>query len=67
MALGSITEGPPKLQFAEVIVGTAPILLGLFEDPSRKVREANAWVLARICENHSDVLLEPNTLKSFMY
>ena len=67
MALGSITEGPPKLQFSEVIVGTAPILLDLFKDQSVKVREANSWVLSRICENHADVLLEPNTLKSFMY
>lgn len=67
MALGSITEGPPKQQFGEVIVGTAPILLDLFKDQSTKVREANAWVLSRICDNHSDVLLEPNTLKNFMY
>lgn len=67
MALGSITEGPAKLQFSEVIVGTAPILLDLFKDQSVKVREANSWVLSRICENHADVLLEPNTLKSLMY
>lgn len=67
MALGSITEGPPKMQFSEVIVGTASILLELFKDQSVKVREANSWVLSRICDNHADVLLEPNTLKSFMY
>lgn len=67
MALGSITEGPPKLQFSEVIVATAPILLDLFKDQSVKVREANSWVLARICDHHADVLLEPNTLKNIMY
>lgn len=67
MALGSITEGPPKLQFSEVIVATAPILLDLFKDQSVKVREANSWVLARICDHHADVLLEPNILKNIMY
>lgn len=66
-ALGSITEGPPKQQFSEVIVGTAPILLDLFKDQSVKVREANSWVLSRLCDHHADVLLEPTTLKSFMY
>lgn len=48
-------------------MGTAPILLDLFKDQSVKVREANCQVLSRICDHHADVLLEPNTLKSFMY
>lgn len=48
-------------------MATAPILLDLFKDQSVKVREANAWVLARICDHHADVLLEPNTLKNIMF
>lgn len=67
MALGSITEGPPKSQFSDVVVGTAPILLDLFRDQSAKVREANCSVLSRICEHHADVLLDASHLQKFMY
>ena len=67
MALGTITEGPPKVQFAEVIVGISSLLLDLFKDPSAKVRQANSWCIARICDHHADVLLEPNTLKNLMF
>jgi hypothetical protein len=34
----------------------------MFKDPSRKVREAIAWVMSRICEHHADVLLNPQAL-----
>ena len=67
MALGSITEGPPKVQFSEVIVATLSMLMDMFKDPSSKVRQANSWVIARICDHHADVLLEPNTLKNLMF
>jgi hypothetical protein len=67
MALGSITEGSSKVAFSRVIMDIALILHELFKDQSRKVREANAWVVARICDNHADVILEPTLLKNFMF
>ena len=59
MALGSITEGPDKQKFLEVIIQSLQNLLLMFKDKNGKVREAISWVMARICENHSDVLSNP--------
>jgi len=67
LALGTITEGPDKETFSQVIRGVAMNLLQLFEDPSQKVREANSWVFSRICDNHADILTEENTLQGLMH
>lgn len=37
-------------------------LLHMFNDPNSKVREAIAWVMSRICENHSDVISNPQSI-----
>ena len=50
IALGSITEGPEKQQFLEVIVQAFQHLLQMFKDQSGKVREAISWVMGRICD-----------------
>ena len=62
MALGQIAEGPDKIKFSEVILQALLNLFNMFKDPSRKVREAIAWVMSRICEHHADVLLNPQAL-----
>ena len=62
MALGSITEGPDKQKFLEVIIHALQNLLQMFKDKNGKVREAISWVMARICEHHADVLSNPQII-----
>jgi hypothetical protein len=54
--LGAITEGPEKVKFMQVIMPGLQNLINMFNDPNGKVREAIAWVMSKICENHSDVI-----------
>lgn len=56
LALGSITEGPEKSAFMNVILPGFPNLIDMFNDSNAKVREAIGWVISRICEHHSDVV-----------
>ena len=35
-------------------------LIGMFTDSSLKVRESLTWVIGKICEHHSDLLVENN-------
>lgn len=57
MALGSITEGPDKQNFLNIIIQSFQNLLAMFEDTNSKVREAISWVMSRISEHHSDLLV----------
>ena len=66
LALGAITEGPTKEQFMQVILPGLANLLKMFEDQHAKVREAIAWVVSKICENHSDVITNNNILPTLM-
>jgi hypothetical protein len=67
MALGSITEGPDKQRFLEVIIQALQNLLQMFKDKNAKVREAISWVMSRVCEHHADVLSNPQIINHFMY
>lgn len=62
MALGSITEGPDRQRFSNVIAQSLPNLLSMFEDKVGKIREAISWVMNRICEHHADVLTGPQVI-----
>lgn len=67
IALGAITEGPEKQKFAEILIPSIPNLLNMFKDESVKVREAISWVVSKICEHHSDVLIQDqNTINLFI-
>lgn len=66
LALGAITEGPSKDQFMQVIIPGLGNLLNMFKDQHAKVREAIAWVMSKICENHSDVITNNNILPTLM-
>ena len=57
MALGSITEGPDKQEFLNIIIQSFQNLLAMFQDSNSKVREAISWVMSRISEHHSDLLV----------
>ena len=59
LALGSITEGPEKTQFAQVIGQALASLMQLCKDQSAKVRKAAVWVLGKICEHHAEVVATP--------
>ena len=56
LALGAITEGPDRVRFMNVIIPGLQNLILMFNDPVPRVREAIAWVMSKICENHSDVI-----------
>ena len=62
MALGSITEGPEKQKFLEVVIQALQNLLQMFKDKNGKVREAISWVMSRICEHHADILANPQII-----
>lgn len=67
LALGSITEGPDRQKFMTVIKPGLQGLVNMFQDQSSKVREAISWVMAKICENHSDVIVtEAQILNDFV-
>jgi len=66
ISLGSITDGPEKAKFMEVIMQALPSLLGLSKDPVAKVREALAWVLSRICEFHPEVVKHEQVTSVFV-
>jgi importin subunit beta-1 len=66
MALGSITEGPEKQKFLEVVIQALQNLLMMFKDKNPKVREAISWVMARICEHHADVFANAQIINQFM-
>ena len=66
MALGSITEGPERQSFQEVILNALPNLLNMFADPNSKVREAIGWVMARISEHHADIFADDNITKQYL-
>jgi importin subunit beta-1 len=59
IALGAITEGPEKMKFMNVIIPGLTNLIQMFNDPHARVRESIAWVMSKICENHSDVITNP--------
>lgn len=62
LALGSITEGPDKMNFNNVIMPGLPNLINLFQDSHAKVREAIGWVFSRICEFHADVIANESAI-----
>ena len=62
LSLGSITEGPEKKQYMDIIIPGFTNLVSMFNDPNAKVREAIAWVFSRICEHHADVIADPNIM-----
>lgn len=66
MALGSVTEGPTKAKFSQLILQSLGNLLTMFGDQSVKVREAISWVMSRICEHHSDVVTHHSVMSSFL-
>ena len=63
MALGSITEGPERAKFQEVIISAMPNLLNMFSDENAKVREAISWVMARVSEHHVEIFYDDNITK----
>ena len=54
ISLGSITEGPDKQKFLDLMLSALPSLLSMFNDKNAKIREALSWVFHRICEHHPD-------------
>lgn len=66
IALGSITDGPDKKAFMDVIISALPGLLQMFSEQNPKIREALAWVLQRICEHHPEIVSAPQVTAEFI-
>ena len=66
LALGAITDGPDRLKFMNNIMPGINNIMNMLNDPHAKVREATAWVISKICENHSDVIISQNVMEILM-
>lgn len=56
LALGAILEGPSKEQLLSVLAPAMGIILNLYSDESRKIRETAAWFFSRVAQNHCELL-----------
>ena len=63
MALGAVTEGPDRLQFANILQSAYINLMNMFNDSNSKVREGIAWNVRKICEHHADFVLQSNCIQ----
>ena len=66
IALGAVTEGPNRLTFINTITPGLQMLLNLFEDSSRKVREGIAWVFSKISEVHCEIFKNQQFFDQFI-
>jgi hypothetical protein len=66
LALGAVTEVPDKIKFMQTVIPGLSNLITMFNDPHAKVREAIAWVMSKICEHHSDVITNAQSLPVLM-
>lgn len=56
LALGAILEGPSKETLINVLSPAMSIILTLYADESRKVRETAAWFFSKVALNHAELL-----------
>lgn len=63
MSFGSILEGPSTHVLVPIVEQALLTVINLMHDPSVIVRDTTTWVLSKICEQVSDVVLKPDTLK----
>lgn len=66
LSLGAIVEGPEKVKFMQIIQSAIQPLIGMFNDPNQKVKEAIAWVFSKIIEHHSEVIINPQVMEQLM-
>jgi hypothetical protein len=66
IALASITEGPEKQRFMNVIIPGLNGLISKFNDNYAKVREAIAIVFNKICEHHPEVIMNASILPNIL-
>lgn len=56
LALGAILEGPSKQSLINVLAPAMDVILELYTDESRKVRETTAWFFSKVAQNHAELL-----------
>jgi hypothetical protein len=54
------------MKFMSKILPGMKDLIDMFSDSHAKVREAIAWVMSKICENHSDVISNQDALQNII-
>jgi importin subunit beta-1 len=65
LALGAILQGPSKESLLNVLAPAMGVILSLFEDPSRKVRETTAWFFSKVAQNHAELLATEEFFPTF--
>ncbi|XP_017494617.1 PREDICTED: importin subunit beta-1-like, partial [Rhagoletis zephyria] len=63
MSFGSILEGPSTAVLVPIVQQALPTVISLMRDQSVVVRDTTTWVLSKICEQVSEVVLKPEVLK----
>lgn len=63
MAFGSVMEGPSQAVLVPIVQQAFPTVLSLMHDKSVIVRDTTTWVLSKICEQVSEVVLRPDVVK----
>lgn len=56
LALGAIIEGPSKESLQNVLSPAMGIILNLYRDDNRKVRETAAWFFSKVAQNQPELL-----------
>jgi hypothetical protein len=56
LALGAILDGPSKESLMKVLSPAMDVILGLYQDEFRKVRETTAWFFSKIASNHHELI-----------
>ena len=65
LALGAILQGPSKESLLSVLAPAMGVILSLFEDQSRKVRETAAWFFSKVAQNHAELLATEDFFPTF--
>lgn len=63
MAFGSILEGPSLGILVPIVEQAFRLVLNLMQDKSVIVRDTTTWVLSKICEQVSEVVLKPEVIQ----
>ena len=66
MALGSISEGPTKKKYQEMIYQAMASVLPMFNDQAQKVREILCWFFGRLAEHHNELFSNQDFAKEIM-
>ena len=66
MAFGSVLDGPDEEILVPIVLQALPTIIGLMSDANLTVRDTTSWVLSKICEQISSIMLNSDILKAML-